>query len=462
MLHPQHPPTLKDLIKIQTAGNPEMPLDMYGDARDVYELIAGSKTMPQDKTQRLYVLSIKEARLDGRVRMVTLVPTNYMLADSLTKSMVHEMMLMLLTTGLIRLHGVEKHPIVTRVLPTIDFDEHDLMLKDEEMILKAEKDESMVRTTHASVLVGLAAFATSKKMLAAMMPTLAFGTLVDAQSTEPENQEQKSYFFVYLMIFITVILAVMLERMVTSWMKKKRRIQPVKIESDDDMDVDQEGDQPSSSGAHFKRKRKASPRDTWEDLARKVIDEKETLKRKNKKSEEDAHLQQQEIDSLKFDNEWWKDKYEKLEEKYDDKDFELKNLKKEMTRVGARKNLLETTVDDMRAGLVKLEDENAELKEVDAKEAWGQSRTAHGEMSWCSRMSDDDMLVTMRSRHGNSLSALPKSTSNRQTLRSRQSVELRKEMTRAARKAAWRASQKERFTMSLTSMRESELRWSWL
>ena len=44
-----------------------MPLDMYGDARDVYELITGSKTMPQDKTQRLYVLSIKEARLDGRV-----------------------------------------------------------------------------------------------------------------------------------------------------------------------------------------------------------------------------------------------------------------------------------------------------------------------------------------------------------------------------------------------------------
>ncbi|CAK8997745.1 unnamed protein product [Durusdinium trenchii] len=321
MLHPQHPPSLKDLIKIQTAGNPEMPLDMYGDARDVYELIA----------------------------------------------------------GLIRLHGVEKHPIVTRVLPTIDFDEHDLMLKDEEMILKAEKDESMVRTTHASVLVGLAAFATSKKMLAAMLPTLAFGTLVDAQSNEPENQEQKSYFSVYLMIFITVILAVMLERMVTSWMSKKRRIQPVKIESDDDddMDVDQEGDQPSSSGASFQRKRKASPRDTWEDLARKVIDEKETLKRKNKKSEEDAHLQQQEIDSLKFDNEWWKDKYEKLEEKYDDKDFELKNLKNDMTVVNARKMVLESTVSNMRAGLVKLEDENAELKmKLDRKTAASSERPA--------------------------------------------------------------------------------------
>ncbi|CAK8989748.1 1-alkyl-2-acetylglycerophosphocholine esterase [Durusdinium trenchii] len=252
-------------------------------------------------------------------------------------------------------------------------------ITDEEMILKAEKDESMVRTTHASVLVGLAAFATSKKMLAAMMPTLAFGTLVDAQSTEPENQEQKSYFSVYLMIFITVILAVMLERMVTSWMSKKRRIQHVKIESDDDddMDVDQEGDQPSSSGASFQRKRKASPRDTWEDLARKVIDEKETLKRKNKKSEEDAHLQQQEIDSLKFDNKWWKDKYEKLEEKYDDKDFELKNLKNDMTAVNARKMVLESTVSDMRAGLVKLEDENAELKmKLDRKTAASSERPA--------------------------------------------------------------------------------------
>ena len=51
------------------------PVDYYGDCRDVFELVTGERTLPQDKGQRLYVLSIKEARLMGKIRMLTLIPT---------------------------------------------------------------------------------------------------------------------------------------------------------------------------------------------------------------------------------------------------------------------------------------------------------------------------------------------------------------------------------------------------
>ena len=68
-------------------------MDYYGDCRDVFELVTGERTLPQDKGQRMYVLSIKEARLMGKIRMLTLIPTQCMTADSLTKSMIHASML---------------------------------------------------------------------------------------------------------------------------------------------------------------------------------------------------------------------------------------------------------------------------------------------------------------------------------------------------------------------------------
>ena len=100
--HPAKAPTIKQLVQIQEAGDPKIPMDFYGDCRDLFELITGRRTLPQDKSQRLYVLSLKESRVSGKLRMATLVPTEAMTADSLTKPMVHDCMLLLLTTGIVR------------------------------------------------------------------------------------------------------------------------------------------------------------------------------------------------------------------------------------------------------------------------------------------------------------------------------------------------------------------------
>eukprot|EP00435_Cladocopium_sp_Y103_P053465 s971_g17.t1 len=53
-LHPEPAPSLLQLTKIQEEGNKLLPVDYYGDCRDVFELVTGEKTLPQDKSQRLY------------------------------------------------------------------------------------------------------------------------------------------------------------------------------------------------------------------------------------------------------------------------------------------------------------------------------------------------------------------------------------------------------------------------
>ena len=101
IFHPDPAPTLQNFIDIQINGNPFSPVDFYCDARDVFELVTGTKTLPQDKTQRLYVLAFREARLHGRVRMFVLIPTECMVADPLTKSMLHETLFCLLSCGIV-------------------------------------------------------------------------------------------------------------------------------------------------------------------------------------------------------------------------------------------------------------------------------------------------------------------------------------------------------------------------
>ena len=86
-------------------------------------------TLPQDKSQRLYVLGIREARLCGRIRLFTLVPTQSMLADGLTKPMESHALLLLLSAGKVEMFGVDGHPVKSRVLPTLrDMEENDLLM----------------------------------------------------------------------------------------------------------------------------------------------------------------------------------------------------------------------------------------------------------------------------------------------------------------------------------------------
>ncbi|CAE7024435.1 fumA, partial [Symbiodinium sp. KB8] len=98
MFYLRRPASLQALIACQEYGVPQLPVDTYTDCRDFFELCSGNGNIPQDKNQRLYVLAYREARMSGRVRWMSLVPTQSMTAD-------------------------ENHPVILRslpVLPTIE------------------------------------------------------------------------------------------------------------------------------------------------------------------------------------------------------------------------------------------------------------------------------------------------------------------------------------------------------
>ncbi len=124
-------PTLDQLVKIQEGGNPMLSCDYYMDCKDLWELITGSKVLPQDKSQRLYILGIREARLTGKIRLMILVPTESMVSDALTKPMLSPGLLMLLTSGKVEIFNMPNHNVLSRIMPSLqEYDENDLV-KDE-------------------------------------------------------------------------------------------------------------------------------------------------------------------------------------------------------------------------------------------------------------------------------------------------------------------------------------------
>ena len=112
--------TVNDLIKIQEENNNRLPVDSYGDCRDLWELITGLRSTPQDRTQRLYVLSIKEARISGRLRQIAIVPTECMTADALTKPMISPCLLKLMSSGMVQFWNEKDHPVLSRDITNIE------------------------------------------------------------------------------------------------------------------------------------------------------------------------------------------------------------------------------------------------------------------------------------------------------------------------------------------------------
>lgn len=219
LLHPEPSPTLQQLTKIQEEGDPRLPVDYYGDCKDVFELLTGQRTLPQDKSQRLYILSLKEARLTGKMRLLTLVPTECMTSDSLTKPMVHESMLLLLTTGIVRFFNVEKRPLTSRLLPTLeDYDEHDIIKSDSEIMKDIETENKKAKIGHSMVLLGLLALCekrAAKMMLASTMVAATQAAYVSDYPLEIQqgSKKEESFFMVYLLMFFTVIMAILVERL---------------------------------------------------------------------------------------------------------------------------------------------------------------------------------------------------------------------------------------------------------
>ena len=100
---------------IQEAGNPQLPVDDNGYGNDVFRLVTESKALPQDKAQRIYILSLRESRLSGRIRWMILVPA--MAADALSKPMLSRQLMTILTIGIFQVENEEKHHSQMKRLP---------------------------------------------------------------------------------------------------------------------------------------------------------------------------------------------------------------------------------------------------------------------------------------------------------------------------------------------------------
>ena len=119
LLYTPKPPTIQALILLQEGGVAELPCDGYTDCKDLFELASGASSAPQDKTQRLYVMSLREARLCGRQRWFILTPTASMVADALTKPMLAPQMMHLLSSGEVLFQNQESHKMILRRVPKI-------------------------------------------------------------------------------------------------------------------------------------------------------------------------------------------------------------------------------------------------------------------------------------------------------------------------------------------------------
>ena len=107
----------RDLIEVQERNLLPIPIDHYTDCNDLFELITGEKGVPQDKTQRLYVMGLREDRLTRRVRYLFKIPTDVVVSDALTKSMISYTLYTLLTSGFWKVQHVKaKHVIAALAL----------------------------------------------------------------------------------------------------------------------------------------------------------------------------------------------------------------------------------------------------------------------------------------------------------------------------------------------------------
>ena len=120
---------LQDLIAIQEAGAWVIPIDHFTDCHDLFQLVVGERGTPQDRFQRLYILSLREDRIKGAVRHFGWIPTAAMISDALTKIMISPILYDLLTHGYWRVHIVDKQkpPLIAPALELTEYTENDLI-----------------------------------------------------------------------------------------------------------------------------------------------------------------------------------------------------------------------------------------------------------------------------------------------------------------------------------------------
>lgn len=317
MMHVSPNPTVKQLTEIQESGNPMLPCDYYMDCKDLFELCAGQKTLPQDKSQRLYVLGIKESRITGQIRMVVLIPTESMLSDGLTKPMISAGLLLLLTTGLVSLFGVRDHPIVSRILPSLqEYDEHDLLKDDNEIRKLAMEKPEVVRASHSSILLGLVEASGTPLVKAAMLCSFLVGSQAQAMELYENRPPPTSsitttgWFFGmslhYVVMFMVVILAIIVERRMTrttifilKWlfkiqvylMKAFGQTMLMKVKEEDDVD-------PADRKIGDMSK-------MFDQQMQDMLAENDAIMEKNKKLENDADQERRYAIVMKDSRDWY-------------------------------------------------------------------------------------------------------------------------------------------------------------
>ena len=189
---PDKQPTLEKLILYQESGSPLFPVDAATDCRDFFELATGSKSLPQDKLQRLYLLAIKEARVTGRLRNFMLIPTQCMTADALTKPMVSFVLNKVLSSGYVPFWNEDKHPALVRRLPTLaEISEEDLYKADDRSRRKFWREGPILQAFGATAC---AALSTRPLLCAAMLIPGA-----RAEGKDPKDLRDSLYFMLMLL-----------------------------------------------------------------------------------------------------------------------------------------------------------------------------------------------------------------------------------------------------------------------
>ena len=182
LLYTPKAPTIQSLLLLQEGGVPELPCDGHTDCKDLYELASGSTSVAQDKTQRLYVMSLREARLSGRQRWLILTPTESMLSDALTKGMVAPQMMCLLSSGVVQFFNEDKHKMTLRRVPKV-------MTVTEELLNRSDKE--LIRDLRVSTSATAACLLMSRSWCFWMV-TAAVATTSSA-TTSPSPTASSSF-----------------------------------------------------------------------------------------------------------------------------------------------------------------------------------------------------------------------------------------------------------------------------
>ena len=258
----------------------------------------------------------------------------------------------LLSTGLIKFANEVDHPVTARVLPALsDYDEHDILKNDEE-IMQSTKNQKIC---HSTVLLGLVASSSiaTKTVLAASLVHAA--AAMDMQN-DMEPIQEKTYIGIYIMIFLTVVIAVNMDKMMKYILEKINRApsalimvkEEVKEETNTAMEVDHTGPPDDALEVWRLKKRIRIEQEEQEDLKITIKVREDALENMQERLEEktrEAEKWREFGEQVCFDRDNQKqlkeertERIDELEQQVDDLVAEKETLQTELNKAKAKIN----------------------------------------------------------------------------------------------------------------------------